>query len=72
MKSDHWSEYRNIWQMSFLETLLLRLGYVLFYSLLLFYEAFSLVRWMISMPRPPVSMVVASLVLVIGWSAYRT
>ena len=71
-KSSWWSGCRNLWHMSSLETLLLRLGYIFFYSLLICFETSNLVCRLTSFRRPPTSVTLLGLALVFGWCAYRT
>ena len=67
----YWHEYRRFKRMSFLGSLLIRVGYVFFYSLLLVYGISNMIIRLPNKSKPPTGLVVAGLVLVISWCAYR-
>ncbi|MCJ1388436.1 hypothetical protein MMC18_001283 [Xylographa bjoerkii] len=62
--------YRHKWNdllgLSYTDALLMRIGYVLSYILLLFLETVAIATWLRELPAPPRSVLVASIVLLLG------
>ncbi|MCJ1384632.1 hypothetical protein MMC17_007750 [Xylographa soralifera] len=56
----------NLSKLSYTDTILMRLGYVLSYILLLLFETIAIVTWLRQLPAPPRSILMAGVVLVLG------